>query len=141
MMRRGFALFSVLAAVLAFGACASTGGMSGGDRNVLTADQISAIGVSTAYDAVERLRPQWLRRLQQRSLAGGGGSPDVGSEDVVVYVDGVRSGGRDALKQVRADAVYQMRYLDASQATAEYGTGHLYGAIDVKTKSGAKRGS
>ncbi|MCJ7627798.1 MAG: hypothetical protein MUO50_05350, partial [Longimicrobiales bacterium] len=51
-----------VSALLLF-ACAS-GPSSGGpsrDRNLITADEIAAVPVTSAHDLVERLRPMWLR--------------------------------------------------------------------------------
>lgn len=107
------------------------------DSHSLSATDISQAGLSTAYDVVERLRPQWLHVRAARSLNGGG--PEVsgpGAVSVVVYVDGVRAGDLSALRDIPASSVDNMKFLDASEATNEHGTGHLYGAIEVRTRHG-----
>jgi hypothetical protein len=60
------------------------------------------------------------------SSTGGGG--------IMVYVDGVRRGGLDVLQSIGIEQVGELRFLDANDATTRYGTGHVYGAIEVRTK-------
>lgn len=112
-------------------------GTTAPDSRTLTTAEITQSGLTTAWDVVERLRPQWLHVRAARSLNGGG--PAVsgpGATSVVVYVDGVRAGDLTALKDVNAASVESMKFLDASEATNEHGTGHLYGAIEVRTRHG-----
>lgn len=81
----------------------------------------------TAYQAVRRLRPQWLRRRGVSSMR----SP--GSGQIVAYVDGVRAGGAEALERVQAVVVVEMEYLSGPEATTRFGAGHGGGAILVRT--------
>jgi hypothetical protein len=46
----------------------------------------------------------------------------------------VRHGGLDFLQTIRVEMVEQMEYLDASDATTRFGTGHGGGAIVVLTR-------
>lgn len=118
-------------------------GCSAGDRSasrsdggdVITRETIDAsrTSYSNAYQIVERLRPQWLRKRS------GGGSNEMGMNqemegDIVVYVDGTRIGGPQALRGIMADGVASIRFLNAAEAT-RYGTGHQHGAILVVTRS------
>ena len=118
---------------LAFSACAGAAPTPGAmgpstSRRVLLADEIRAVSATDAYEVVQRLRPEWLRRRGQTSLR----NPSAG--EVVVYLDGVRYGGPRSLEGVRAESVVQMEYLDASDATTRFGTGHGGGAILVRTR-------
>lgn len=124
-MRR-FALPGMLVAVLV-AACASTGG-TGGSRDVLEASEITAANVTTAYEAVRQLRPEFLRSRGVQSIRSG--SP----EEPVVYVNGVRAGGLAALQRIMAMDVQLVRHVDARDATTRYGTGHAGGVIEVTTK-------
>lgn len=140
MYRRAIAVPLVAVAVALSAACGSTGGMGASqvDQNTITAAEIQNISVGTAFDAVSKLRPNWLRVGNTRSLEGGGpGSVhDVGSTGLVVYIDGVRAGGPDMLKSINAQSVTRMHYLSPSEATNLYGTGNLFGAIEVTTHHG-----
>lgn len=115
--------------VLAAG-CASAGGGANaapkrGARNVITAQEIQQLtGVSTAYEAVQRLRPQFLNA--RSTVLGSGGT--------VVYVNGMRRGGVNALQQVAANEVKEIRYISARDATTKYGSGLTQGVIEVTTR-------
>jgi hypothetical protein len=120
------------AGLLLLAACASTGSGTSSNPNVITAADVQeAANYSSAYQLVERLQPQWLRKR-----SGGITFNEVNEEmegDVVVYVNDVRVGGPDALRDVSVDAVERIEYLDAARA-ARYGTGHQHGAILVTTR-------
>ncbi len=110
--------------------CASAGGSANaaprrGAANVITAREIQQLtGVSTAYDAVQRLRPQFLNAR----------STVLGSGGVVVYVNGMQRGGVSILRQVAANEVKEIRYISARDATTKYGSGLTQGVIEVTTR-------
>lgn len=116
------ALPLLLMMVTACGAGAATGSRS---SMVITSDELDAITVPTVYEAVERLRPQFLRSRGASSVRSP--QPTI----PVVYVAGVRYGGPDSLRQLRTSDVREIRYLNASDATTRYGTDHAGGAIIV----------
>ena len=126
MLTRALVIGLVLAA-----ACAphnaGTAAPSTRTRNTLLAEEIKGVSVSTAYDAVIRLRPSWLRNRGPISVQ----QPNAGQ--VVAYVDGLRVGGADALARVPASAVVQIEYLSGPDATTRFGMGHDGGAILVRT--------
>ncbi len=101
---------------------------TGTSRRTLLGDAIRAASVSSAYDAVARLRPEWLRRRGRSSVR------DPGAGAVVVYLDGIRHGGTDALRSIPAESVLQMEYLSGAEATTRFGTGHGGGVILVRTR-------
>ncbi len=124
-MRRTHFL-SLLALVILGSACASSGqpGQSRPrrDRNLITAEELSELSVSSAYEAVRRLRPGWLQ------ARGRSGLP-------VVYRNNTRWGGDPrSLENIRIDDVSEMRFLSASDATTRYGTGFTGGVILVVTR-------
>lgn len=118
-----------LGAMLSGCAASGTGSGARGPRNVLSHEEIATINVATAYDAVQQLRPEYLRTRGTISVQ----SPNP--EYAVVYINGVRAGGLDALQRIRASDVQDMRYLSASEATTRYGTGHAGGVIEVRTRT------
>ena len=112
-------------------ACASTGGSSPvRERDVITAEEIARLHVATAYDVVQNLRPEFLRSRGAASIQ------NPAPETAIVYVDGVRSGGIDALHNLPRDVLHEIRYLNGADATTIYGTGHGGGAIQVITRRG-----
>ena len=121
---------------LALTACASSPNASStsttpsrvrGGRDVITADELASIDVQNALQAVQRLRPNFLRPQGPMSIT-------QGQQSVVVYVDNARMGGPEALEQIPITDVKEIRYLNATDATQRYGTGHTAGAIVVTRK-------
>jgi len=120
------ALFSSLAA----GACASGGGASGagrGDSDRLTFEELQYEEGQSLLDAIESLRPRWLRSRPTRSFSG--------SAVVSVIVDGRRQGGPDYLRNIRAAAVQEARFMSATDATTRFGTDMAGGAIIVTLRT------
>jgi len=100
-----------------------------GGSNLITAEELAVLSVSTLEDAVRRLHPGWLM-MKQTSLRADRQEP------VVVYQDRIRLGGPETLRQIMAADVKEVRYYSASEATALFGPGHLNGAIQVILVSG-----
>ncbi|MEJ2217104.1 MAG: hypothetical protein P8099_10865 [Gemmatimonadota bacterium] len=120
--------------VLALVAGCASGGAGNGDSaprarrssDIITAEELQqATGLSTAYDAVQRLRPQFLRIRGPSTIAG--------AEGPRVYVNGMERGGVDALRQIGIMEVKEIRYINARDATTKYGTGVSQGVIEVTT--------
>jgi hypothetical protein len=122
------ALLVVLLLALLPAACGRPGelGRVAPNSTIITEEELGRIHVATAYDAVERLRPDFLRGrgpVSQRN-------PDAGRP--VVYIAGVRQqGGPAVLRQVRFGDVREIQYLGGVDATTRYGTDHAGGAILV----------
>jgi hypothetical protein len=124
---------SVYMVALAFTlACASTGGTGGGapppDRNLLTADEIATISVASAYEAVERLRPLFLKTRGRSTINAGG------SEYASVFVNGQFYGDLPSLRNIVANEVRDIRYFNGPDAVTKYGMRYGSGAIDVRIK-------
>jgi hypothetical protein len=90
---------------------------------LITVDEMGT--AATAYDAVRRVRPNFLYTRGSR-------------EDVVVYLDGVRLGGVEMLYALRPSELALIRHLDASTATTWYGSGHTAGAILLYSRRGKR---
>jgi len=108
--------------VLGLAGCASgsTGGsrMGGSSANELSAEDFTPdMMVLSVYQAVQRLRPAWLR-------GRGGQSPRV-------YVDGVMRGGLNELEALRVDQIQGAERMGPADATTRYGTDHGGGVIFV----------
>lgn len=90
-----------------------------GSREVLTGAEIQAASVSNAYEAVRRLRPNFIFGRYKRP---------------VVYLDNLRYGGVSSLNTIDASIVEIIEFLKPIDATTRYGTGHTSGAILVTTR-------
>ncbi|MEA2764477.1 MAG: hypothetical protein QOK07_881 [Gemmatimonadaceae bacterium] len=100
--------------------------------NVLTLEEVSAAhaDVATAYDAVARLRPNWLASHGVTTTVANGG----GTEYATVYVDGQPFGDLTTLRNIPAYHVSEYRYYNITEAGAKFGLrGGNSGVIDVIT--------
>src|SRR5438132_12465917 len=91
--------------------------------NVIGGDELTGTGATNVYEAVQRLRPQWL--TSSRIRRGGSG------DELVVYLDSNRYGTLTSLRTLSLAGVQEVRYYGASEATNRFGTGHTGGAIVV----------
>jgi GDP-D-mannose dehydratase len=124
-------VLSGLLLVITLTACASTGEPRAprASRNVLTYEEISRSNASTAFEAIRQLRPEYLRTRGAQSVQ------NPSAEYAVVYVNGVRAGDLGMLHSIRATDIQEVRYMNASEATTRYGTGHAGGVIEVRTRT------
>lgn len=129
MLRWRFPLWPVLLAAL----CACAGGSvaergPSRDYSVLTAEEISSVsGVTTLYDVIRLRRPRWFTRPKPTAFRM------EGQVDIVVYMDNIRFGGPESLRQMHPASVRLVQYLSPAQAESRFGQGHLNGAILVLT--------
>lgn len=110
-------------------------GSSGRNTDTITRDDVDGLQIgsgATAYDVVQRLHPQWLRKRSPRGPRVNTYQEEM-EGDIVVYLDGTRVGGPDALQSIRADAIAVIEYLNAAKSV-RLGTGHQHGAILVRSR-------
>lgn len=99
--------------------------------NTLVAAEIVAAraDVGSAYDALARLRPNWLSAHGVSSL-----DPRA-NEFATVFVEGQLYGGLETLRNIQAFQVAYLRYYDVTEAGATFGLkAGSGGAIEVKLK-------
>src|SRR5882762_4153440 len=105
---------------------------------VLTSAEIAGAhaDITTAYDAVARLRPNWLTPHGITSGQANG----AGTEYAWVYLDGQRYGDLNSLRNIAAYNVGNIRYYDITQAGARFGIhGGSSGVIEVTSKAPGTR--
>jgi hypothetical protein len=117
-------------------ACASahTGGNvePRGNRDVLTQSEIDSRmepGMS-AYELIQHARPQFFKMRGVGNLS----PTSVTAAMPVVYIDNVRTGSIDQLKQISGGNVARIQYLSSIDATTRFGTDHSGGAILLTTR-------
>lgn len=96
--------------------------------NVLHWEELSGIPASTAYEAVSRLRPRFLRAHG----IGRGARPDGGF--AIVYLDGVRLGDVDILHSIRADEISEIRFLGPVEAAGSFINTDGAAVIEIRTR-------
>jgi hypothetical protein len=99
-----------------------------GNADLIVRAELDTYSGQGAREVVERLRPNWLR--------GRGTSSRAGPSSVRVVVDGTSRRELQDLNFIRSDEIESIRRLSAADATTEYGTGFLDGALEVATRRG-----
>lgn len=119
----------LMTAVALSAACATAGERTGGSGAVLEAAEIQAAGpqIRTAFDAIEQLRPQFLRTRANPTVGGSRLDP------IRVYVNGTPWGAPESLRNVRAEEVVRIRFIRPGDAQTRYGMDHGSGALEVTT--------
>jgi len=116
---------AVIGLTLLAAACASGGGSGESgprrNRNLITSEELTQVGeVGTAFDAIQRLRPNWLRGR--------------GTSSAKVFVDGVQMRDTGVLRNYRVDVIRECRFIPPADASMRFGTGYGGGVIEVFTK-------
>lgn len=99
-----------------------------GGANVITQAEIEYVGVGNAYEVIQRLRPNMLRRRMGSSLDKGEGG------EIVVFMDNAKYGLPDQLAGISSDRIKEIRFINAADATTRWGTNYTEGVILVTTK-------
>jgi hypothetical protein len=120
--------------LLLVSACQSTGAGGSSPRgspSLITQEELAGVPALTVFQAVERLRPAWLRG---RVSTIRGASPQ--RYYAHVFLDGIPSGELEVLNGMNVRDVQEIRFRSASEATTRYGTGYPGGIIEVLTRKG-----
>jgi hypothetical protein len=126
-----FIFAAVLLAGSALSACSSsqpgatTRPTTSGGHYLLTEAELQASTDLTLYDAIQRLRPTFLRSRQVMSTS----TPNP--EPVHVFIDGTRAEGLYTLRMFTPKVVKEVRFYEPADANIRFGTGHHGGLIAV----------
>jgi hypothetical protein len=117
------------AALISLAACGQKSAHSAPqNRNLITSDEIANSNASNAYEAIERLRPAFLRTRGPQSIQ----NPTPVTP--MIYVDGMRYGAIQSLSQIPALGIISIQYLSPIDASQRFGLGNEGGAIVITTK-------
>jgi hypothetical protein len=115
------------AVVVIVAACATAPSTQYGSRapvrspHLLTAEDISRVQVTSAYEAVERLKPNFLLGMRGEAIRA-------------VYLNGTRLlGGLENLRSIDASTIQQIVFLNGIEASTFYGSGNGAGVLLVST--------
>ena len=110
-------------------ACAHSKYESGsGNPDFITEDDIARVHAQTAYDAVAKLRGNFLTRRGATSVL------NTSNPEPNVYLDDVFLGAVASLKGIQASDVASIRVYRAWEVAARFGNGNVGGVIEVYTK-------
>lgn len=99
------------------------------DASVITEAEIDSAHVSTAYDVIHKLRPQFLITRGKMSL-----DPTVPPALPRVYVDDQLYGDATTLRGISTLAIESIRYYSGPSAQYKYGHDNASGVIAITTK-------
>jgi hypothetical protein len=101
-------------------------------RQITDAD-VERLGSSAAnaYDVVQMLRPQWLRKRNDVLNLPGVTAGDTGMPEFSVFVDDHEMGGLNFLRALPAEQVYSMRFLTMNEVGVRYGPTNGPGIIVI----------
>jgi hypothetical protein len=122
------ALFLALFSTASLAGCVAAASQSGSapsGGNRLTRTQLASSNSDNVFDAIAKLRPEWLSSRGPTSVT------DATPTSVSVFMNGSMLGKGDYLKQVSLLDVSEVRYWDAAQASARFGMGHPRGVIEI----------
>lgn len=105
-------------------------------RDLITREEIlnSPQSSSDLYSVIRSLRPHFLLPPRGVRSMGGGGRMSA----PVFYLNGNRMGELAGLRQILAQDVFEVKYLDPSKAEDEFGVGANGGAVLVTLVKGIK---
>jgi len=99
----------------------------------ITDEDIERLGSSAAnaYDVVQMLRPQWLRKRNDILNLPGVTAGETGMPEFSVFIDDHEMGGLNFLRALPAEQVYSMRFLTMNEVGARYGPTNGPGIVVV----------
>lgn len=129
---RSFALLGALTI-----ACASPGGRSGTAESAATAPTSRAVisdaeipksGSESAYDMIQRLRPEYLRAKPTQSF---GGATSTIAPPPSLFMNGQRMGELTDLRQIPALSLSMVRYYSIEEGKRKFGMQYGGGVIEI----------
>lgn len=118
--------FAAAVLLIAVSACAGNSGRRADrayDSSVLSEEKLTDAHFLTLYDAIEALRPSWLKARGPDSI--------YNPTSVLVYVDGNKFGEVGSLRSIDPASIRYVQFLDGLAASARWGLGHGAGVILV----------
>ena len=99
------------------------------DTRIITQEEIEASQTATAYDAIQKLRANFLTYRGETSFTKQNSQPYP-----TVYVDGQEYGPIGILRSIPASQVATIRLYRSWEATTKFGTGNMSGVIALTTR-------
>ncbi|HET9635487.1 MAG TPA: hypothetical protein VFP26_06100 [Gemmatimonadaceae bacterium] len=99
------------------------------DSHIITEDEIEASHTATAYEAIQKLRANFLSYRGETSFSTKNSQPYP-----MVYVDGQEFGPISSLRSIPASQIATIRLYRSWEATTKFGTGNMGGVIAITTR-------
>ncbi len=128
-----FALVVALASAHCAGRQPQSGSPS--DRNTITSAEVDSTDVTTAFELIRKLRPQFLVGRGSLTLdPQRAASTNVGSSSPRVYVDDQLYGDVTTLRGIAKGVIESVHFLSGAAAQQKYGHDNAAGVIAIATK-------
>lgn len=112
------------AAAILMGCAAQNAATPRAQRNLVTAEELARTGEVSLYEALERVRPHFLRPWSAAAMQ----NPTV----LTVFVGGMRMEGTSHLRDIMARSVREVRFLEPREANGRFGGNNSGGALLVE---------
>lgn len=122
---------TLLAAALLACSAPSLGRGELSSSQIITEDEIDASQATSAYEAIHKLRANFLSYRGETSF-----NPRTSSPYPTVYVDDQEFGPIASLHTIPASEIALIRLYRAGEATTKFGIGNMGGVIAIRTKQG-----
>ena len=119
----------VVAGAVLLSACGASRKPPGADRNreVITAEEIQSVNARDAYDAIKKLRANFLSYRGRTTIN------TAAPQEPVVFVDEQAYGALATLRTIPAAQILEIKLYRAWEATQKFGTGYSGGVIHITT--------
>lgn len=98
------------------------------NRAVVAEEEIPTTGTESAYELVQRIRPEYLRARPAQGSTGANGNL---APAPILVVNGQRVGGLEDLKTIPASSLAGIRYYTIEEAKRRFGMQYGGGAIEL----------
>lgn len=99
------------------------------NSQLITEDEIEASHAATAYEAIQKLRGNFLSYRGETSF-----NQNTSQPYPTVYLDGQEFGPISTLRNLPASQIATIRLYRSWEATTKFGTGNMGGVIAVTTR-------
>jgi len=122
---------SIVLAVTAACAAAAPPGTTSTNRAVITDAEIPTTGTESAYDMIQRLRPEYLRVKPTQSYTAG----NTAAPPPSVFLNGQRIGELADLRQIPAPSLSGVRYYSIEEGKRKFGMQYGGGVIEISYRA------
>jgi hypothetical protein len=99
------------------------------NRSVVTDVEIPTSGTESAYDLIQRIRPEYLRAKPTQSYSG---ATSAVAPPPSVFLDGQRMGELADLRQISAPTLSMIRYYGIEEGKQKFGMQYGGGVIEIR---------
>jgi hypothetical protein len=98
------------------------------DRSVITNAEIPVTGTESAYDMIQRLRPEYLRTKPTQTYVG---ASSTDAPPPALFLNGQHIGEIVDLRRIPAPSLSSVRYYNIEQGKRKFGMQYGGGVIEI----------